>query len=173
MFRTLTSSPDKLNKEAEQKFRPGTSPVIQWLRLCASTTGAAGSVPGCGRKVPRAAWCGQTVAKIIFKNKSTQKMRWNRGLWLCLYCTAWMLVSSSASAMSSQIRSLQTLGVLHTCLQCRTWEMMVRSRWPWRGAAGMLWTVLRQRLPHLETGRQVGAAVWTEQQSGLLALAGL
>ena len=49
----------------------------------------------------------------------------------------------------------------------------MRSMWPWRGDAGMVWTAPRQRLPHLETGRQVGAALWTEQQSGLLALAGL
>ena len=34
----------------------GTSRVVQWLRLCASNTGDAGSIPGQGTKIPNAAW---------------------------------------------------------------------------------------------------------------------
>ena len=37
----------------------GTSLVIQWLRLHASTAVAMGSIPGQGTKIPRAAQCGQ------------------------------------------------------------------------------------------------------------------
>ena len=37
----------------------GTSLVIQWLRLHASTAGATGSIPGQGTKIPHAAQCGQ------------------------------------------------------------------------------------------------------------------
>ena len=32
----------------------GTSLVVQWLRLCASTEGVAGSIPGQGTKIPHA-----------------------------------------------------------------------------------------------------------------------
>ena len=37
----------------------GSSLVVQWLGLCASTTGGMGSIPGGGTKIPHAAWCGQ------------------------------------------------------------------------------------------------------------------
>ena len=37
----------------------GTSLAVQWLRLCASNAGGAGSIPGRGTKVPHATWCGQ------------------------------------------------------------------------------------------------------------------
>ena len=39
----------------------GTSLVIQWLRLHASTAVAMGSIPGQGTKIPRAVQCGQKV----------------------------------------------------------------------------------------------------------------
>ena len=39
-----------------QKYLGGTSPAVQWLRLCASTKGAADSIPGRGTKIPHAAW---------------------------------------------------------------------------------------------------------------------
>ena len=45
----------------------GTSLVVQWLGLCASTAGDMGSIPGRGTKIPQAMWHGQDV-----KNK---KMR--------------------------------------------------------------------------------------------------
>ena len=32
-----------------------TSLAVQWLRLCASTAGGAGSIPGRGTKIPHAA----------------------------------------------------------------------------------------------------------------------
>ena len=108
----LTSSPDKPNKEREQKFSLGTSLVVQWLRLCTS----ASPLPGWRTKIPHAAWYGQTIVKSISKKKSTQKIRWNWGLWLCLCFTVSVLVSSSTSAVYSQIHSLQTLEVLYTCL---------------------------------------------------------
>ena len=37
----------------------GTSLAVQWLRLCASTTGGTGLIPGQGTKIPRAAQCSQ------------------------------------------------------------------------------------------------------------------
>ena len=45
----------------------GTSLAVRWLRLCASTAGGTGSIPGRGTKIPHAAWCGQTN-----KNKTKQ-----------------------------------------------------------------------------------------------------
>ena len=36
------------------KMGPGTSLVVQWLRLRASNAGCVGSVPGWGTKIPHA-----------------------------------------------------------------------------------------------------------------------
>ena len=44
----------------------GTSQVVQWLRLHASTAGSTGSIPGWGTKIPHAA----CMAK---KNQKTNK----------------------------------------------------------------------------------------------------
>ena len=44
----------------------GTSLVVQWLRLYASTTGDMGSIPGGGTKIPQAAWCGPNNNNNIF-----------------------------------------------------------------------------------------------------------
>ena len=38
------------------KLGKGTSLVVQWLRLRASTTGGTGLLPGQGTKIPHAAW---------------------------------------------------------------------------------------------------------------------
>ena len=38
----------------------GTSLVVQWLRLHASTAGDTGSIPGGGTKILHAAQCGKT-----------------------------------------------------------------------------------------------------------------
>ena len=50
----------------------GTSLAVQWLRLCASTAGGAGSIPGQGTTIPHAAWCGQKTPQktknILIKN---------------------------------------------------------------------------------------------------------
>ena len=35
---------------------PWTSLAVQWLRLCISTAGGMGSIPGGGTKIPHAAW---------------------------------------------------------------------------------------------------------------------
>ena len=41
-------------KEYYTKMNAGTSPVVQWLRLCASNAGGVGTIPGQGTKIPRA-----------------------------------------------------------------------------------------------------------------------
>ena len=45
------------------------SVVVQWLRLCASHAGGAGSIPGWGTKIPHAVHFGQKI-----KNTETLKM---------------------------------------------------------------------------------------------------
>ena len=35
---------------------PGTSLVVQWLRLCAPTAGGTISIPGQGTKIPHSMW---------------------------------------------------------------------------------------------------------------------
>ena len=47
------------------KHLPGTSLVVQWLRLCTSTAWGTGSIPGQGTKIPRAMWHGQKKKKRI------------------------------------------------------------------------------------------------------------
>ena len=39
--------------------RSGTSLAVQWLRLCTSSAGGAGSIPGQGTRILHAAWYGQ------------------------------------------------------------------------------------------------------------------
>ena len=43
--------------------------MVQWLRLCASKAGAAGSIPGQETKIPHAAWHSQKIKnKFLIKN---------------------------------------------------------------------------------------------------------
>ena len=46
------------NLMAFKVVKPGTSPAVQWLRLCTSTAGGTGSIPGWGTKILHAARCG-------------------------------------------------------------------------------------------------------------------
>ena len=50
-------------KRAASKIQPGTSLVVQWLRLHASNAGGAGSIPGRGTKIPHTAWHGPKIKK--------------------------------------------------------------------------------------------------------------
>ena len=43
--------------------RVRTSLVVQWFRLCASSAGGSGSIPGQGTKTPHATWWGQKYFK--------------------------------------------------------------------------------------------------------------
>ena len=40
-------------------MRRGTSLLVQWLRLCASSARDAGRISGRGTKILHAVWCGQ------------------------------------------------------------------------------------------------------------------
>ena len=40
-------------------YSSGTPLAVQWLRLCTSTSGGTGSVPGCGTRILHASLCGQ------------------------------------------------------------------------------------------------------------------
>ena len=54
----------KAAEEARTKTAvPGTSLVVQWLRLHPSIAAGTGSIPGWGTKIPHAAWCGQKLEK--------------------------------------------------------------------------------------------------------------
>ena len=46
-----------------KKKEKGNSLVVLWLRLCASTAGGTGSIPGQGTKIPHAAQHGQKKKK--------------------------------------------------------------------------------------------------------------
>ena len=58
-------------KKNEKKPIKGTSLVVQWLRLCASTAGGMGSIPGQGIKILHGLWCSQKT------NQQTKKPRNN------------------------------------------------------------------------------------------------
>ena len=47
--------------------------MVRWLRLCASTAGDMGSIPGWGTEIPCAAQCSQKKKKVYptFENKTT------------------------------------------------------------------------------------------------------
>ena len=45
-------------KDVKYRMGIGTSLAVQWLRLCASNEGSAGSIPGWGTKIPHTAWRG-------------------------------------------------------------------------------------------------------------------
>ena len=51
---------------AIKKIYIGTSLVVQWLRLCTSTAGGAGLIPGQGTVIPSAVHCGQKKKKSTF-----------------------------------------------------------------------------------------------------------
>ena len=44
----------------------GTSLVVQWLGLCASTAGSTGSIPGWGTRTPNASWSGKKKFTYVF-----------------------------------------------------------------------------------------------------------
>ena len=46
----------------------GTSLAVQWLRLCTSTAGGTGSIPGQGNKIPHAMQCNQKKKKVAMIN---------------------------------------------------------------------------------------------------------
>ena len=53
---------------SEMSDRDGTSLVVQWLRLCSSTSGGLSSIPSHGTKISHATWHDQ-------KNKKNKKKR--------------------------------------------------------------------------------------------------
>ena len=63
------------------KYSTGTSLAVQWLRVCTSTAGGTGSIPGRGIRIPHAVWCSQ-------QNKTHKFFFFNFGfvcLFVCLF----------------------------------------------------------------------------------------
>ena len=60
---------------SEMSDRDGTSLVVQWLRLCSSTSGGLSSIPSHGTKISHATWHDQ-------KNKKKKSHVW-------LFATRW------------------------------------------------------------------------------------
>ena len=52
--------------------------MVQWLKLCASTVGGAGSIPGWGTKIPHALWYSQKTNKLKKKKKISLKKKNNK-----------------------------------------------------------------------------------------------
>ena len=52
----------------------GTSLAVQCLRLCASTAGGIGSIPGWGTKIPHAAWHGQKIYILLKDTKKAETL---------------------------------------------------------------------------------------------------
>ena len=52
----------------------GTSLAVQWLRLCTSTAGGMGLIPGQGTKIPHAAPCGQKKRNSHHKAVSSKSL---------------------------------------------------------------------------------------------------
>ena len=49
-----------IKQTANMKMLARTSPEVQWLTLCASTSGGMGSIPDLGAKLPQDLQQGQT-----------------------------------------------------------------------------------------------------------------
>ena len=56
----------------------GTSLVVQWLGLQASSAGGSGSIPGWGPKIPHAMWHGQKNPKTTNTTTPQGPLRWNQ-----------------------------------------------------------------------------------------------
>ena len=61
-----------MHPHSSKRASSGTSLVVQWLRLGASTgrEGGEGSTPSCGTKIPHAVWHGQIIINNTVKFKS-------------------------------------------------------------------------------------------------------
>ena len=59
-----TRAHSKVAKEREKNI--WTSLAVQQLRLCTSSAGGVGSIPGWGTKIWHATWCGQSLKTKIF-----------------------------------------------------------------------------------------------------------
>ena len=46
--------------------------MVKWLRLCASTAGGVGSIPGQGTKIPQAMSHRQYINNVILKHKNAK-----------------------------------------------------------------------------------------------------
>ena len=63
---------NNMRTDLRVKRRPsGNSLAVQWVRLCASTAGAGGSIPGWGTMITHAAQCSQKK-----KKKRRERERW-------------------------------------------------------------------------------------------------
>ena len=67
-LQSLFMGPAKTNLPQNEPL--GTSLVVQWLRLCASTSWGTGLIPGWGTKIPHAERCSQKLKTKKQKNKS-------------------------------------------------------------------------------------------------------
>ena len=47
----------------------GSSLVVQWLGLCASTAGGTGSTPGQGTEIPHATWHGKKKKEMLSRKE--------------------------------------------------------------------------------------------------------
>ena len=57
--------------EDEKRIWRGNSPVVQWLGLCAASTGGTGLIPGQRTGIPYAEWCNQKKKKkLIWRGKA-------------------------------------------------------------------------------------------------------
>lgn len=104
--------PSSLN----QKPRVGTSLVVRWLRLHASTVGSAGSVAGQGAKILYAAWCSQKEkGNNINKRPSVE--------WQCFPCMEGEAAPGS-SCLGLACRNLPQASIKGTTgqLPCIRWE---------------------------------------------------
>ena len=134
----------------------GTSLVIQWLRLCTSTTGGMGSIPGRGIKILHAVWGSKKLKLKLFKKRFS---------WACLVvqwlrlCTSiageWVLIPGRGTKASLVAQMVKNPPAMQ--------ETQVQS--------------LGQEDP-LEKGKATHSSIlartipWTEESGGLYSLWG-
>ena len=65
-----------VDNEIILKLIVGTSLAVQWLRLCTSNAGGAGSIPSQGTKIPHAVQCDQKQIK--WNETKWNETKWNK-----------------------------------------------------------------------------------------------
>ena len=111
---------------AIKKIYIGTSLVVQWLRLCTSTAGGAGLIPGQGTVIPSAVHCGQKKKSPPFFSFSactqTSELESSLQRWLHISHMAWKVATMDRVSGPHTCLCLRPCSVrLHSWLQTLQW----------------------------------------------------
>ena len=91
----------------KKTYNPGTSLVVQWLRLHASIAGGMGSIPGQGAKIPHAVWHGQKQKQ----NRTKKTPRFLSQIWCQEVLQSCLLVPDRDSITKNKLTNHKILTI--------------------------------------------------------------